>query len=62
MGRGLGRPLFRLVLTENISGEDALAPSMDDAGDSSRHDGEPEGVLLAVGETSSAWRSALFAC
>lgn len=60
MGRGLGRPLLCLGLTEDISvGE---AASVGDVGDSERHIGEIGGVLRVVGGTSSFWRSASFSC
>lgn len=57
MGRGLGRPLLRLGLTEDVSVEGGDV-SVGDVDDSERHVGETRGVLLVVGETSSVWRNA----
>lgn len=60
MGRGLGRLLRCLGLTEDISvGE---AASVGDVGDSERPTGKIGSVLTVVGETSSFWRSASFSC
>lgn len=61
MGRGLGRPVLRLGLTDDVSVEVMAASVVDvgDVGDSERHVGEIGGVpLLVVGETWSVWRSA----
>lgn len=52
MGRGLGRPLLRLGLMEDVSVE-AGSASVGDVGDSERHVGELGGVVLVVGEPSS---------
>lgn len=60
MGRGLGRPLLCLGLTEDGSVEEGGAASVGDASDSERHFGETGGVLLVVPETSSVWRSVSF--
>lgn len=60
MGRGLGRPLRRLGLTAEISGEDAGASFWGDVGDSVRQEEEIREVLLVVGEASSVWRRASF--
>lgn len=59
MGRGLGRPLLRLGLTEDVSVEEVGDASV---GDSEGHVGEIGGVLLVVGETSSAWSSGSCPC
>lgn len=60
MGRGLGRLLRCLGLTEDISvGE---AASVGNEGDSERPIGEIGGVLAVDGETSSFWRSASSSC
>lgn len=65
MGRGLGRPLLRLDLTEDVSVEEVGDVSVGDevdVGGSGRHVGETAGVLLVVGETSSVWRGASCLC
>lgn len=62
MGRGLGRPLLRLGLMEEVSVEEAGDASVGDVGDSEEHVGEMGGVLLLAGETSSVWSSASCPC
>lgn len=56
MGRGLGRPLRRLGLTAEISGEEPEAAFGGDVGDSVGQVEEIREVLLVVGEASSVWR------
>lgn len=55
MGRGLGRPLFCLDLTEDVSvvGVASSVGDVGDMGDSEADDGEIGGVLLVDGESSS---------
>lgn len=61
MGLGLGRPLLRLGLTEDVSVE--AVGDVGDVGDSEKAVGEIGGVLpLVVGDASSVWRSSSLPC
>lgn len=62
MGRGLGRPPLRLGLMADSCVEDVGDASVGDVDDSERPVGEIGGVLLAIGETSSVWKSASWPC
>lgn len=66
MGRGFGRPLLLLGLTEDVSAElgvPSVEDDVGDVGDSRRFVGETGGVLLlVVEESSSVRRSASRTC
>lgn len=62
MGRGLGRPLLRLGLTEEFSVESSSVEDVGDTGDPKEHVGGMEGGLLVAAGISSVWRSGFSFC